>query len=381
MRRRRGAGTVYKRKDGRFEASLHVRTSLGRERVSQYASTRVEAEELLVQMRVNDRNGLINSTTGWKLGDYMDDWLSVAKTSVRKSTYTSYEATVRIYLKPGLGNKFLTRLTVADVQSFLDNHKKAGKSPRNLEKMRVVLSSILERALTAEIVSRNVARLTKIPSYKPKEVTPWSITQVSIFLNASKDNRFYPIYLIMSFYGLRVGEALGLSWSDIDIENNVIHIRKQIQYDNLKYSYVDVKTRAGRRDLPLTNIVKDALSVINKTYAGPLPDLIFKTTGNLPIDYGIVRKTMQRISKDVGLPTITLHHLRHTSATILMSLGISPKNAQSILGHAHISTTLQIYQHSDIEGKSAAFGQYEQKLVEMSTSSRQLQPSNEKAIV
>ena len=82
----------------------------------------------------------------------------------------------------------------------------------------------------------------------------------------------------------------------------------------------------------------------------------------------------------VNLSSSNPHHLRHTAATNLKDLGIAPKDAQMILGHAHISTTMQIYQHSNMSGRSEALERYELEIAEKSMISRQIKPSNEKAI-
>src|SRR5579884_2147860 len=146
MRRRRGEGTICKRKDGRFEAAAYVATPLGNRRVRRYAATRAEAEALLVELRNKDRQGLVTSTRERRLGDYLDYWLTVVKPTVRQGTYVSYEATVRLYLKPGLGHKYLTKLSVSDVQTHLDAQLRAGASRRTIQKQRLVLSAALKRA-------------------------------------------------------------------------------------------------------------------------------------------------------------------------------------------------------------------------------------------
>jgi len=377
MRRRRGEGTIYKRRDGRFEASTYMNTPAGIRRVRRYASTRTEAEALLVALRAKNESGLLTSSKEQKFGDYLDYWLLVVKPSIRESTYISYETTVRLYLKPGLGHKYLTKLNVADVQSFLDGQSSAGKSNRNIQKMRVVLSAALKRASQEERVIRNVARLAEIPMYKPKEAVPWNLNQLGRFLDYASDTPFYPIFVLMSLYGLRTGEALGISWSDIDFDHKVIHVRQQVQYHNKTYQYTDLKTQAGRRELPLIDIAYQALNGISRSNVGPLPELVFKTSSGLPVDGGNLRRSFQRISMSAGVPIITLHHLRHTAATNLKNLGIPARDAQSILGHAHITTTLQVYQHADIEGKSKALVQYGQQIADVSGCSRQNKPSSD----
>jgi integrase len=379
-RRRRGSGTVYKRKEGRYEAACWVNTPLGIKRVRRYAKTLNEAESILVEMRRKNDSGLLNSAREEKLGNYMDYWLLSVKSSIRRRTYSSYETTIRLYLKPGLGNKSLTKLTVAETQLFINNQGRIGQSHRNLQKMRIVLSAILNHALYEERVIRNVAHSVKIPTYKPKEIQPWTIEQLASFLKFSSDSPYYPIYFLMGFYGLRSGEALGISWSDIDTNNKVIHIRRQVEYVNNNYEYAELKTKAGRRDLPIVGMAQVVLDNLSQTSNGPLPDLVFKTLTGLPVDAGNVRRTFKRLSQLAELPIINPHHLRHTAATNLKNLKIAPKDVQMILGHAHISTTMQIYQHSDMAGRSEAFEKYELQIAEKSASSRQIKPSNEKAI-
>lgn len=191
---------------------------------------------------------------------------------------------------------------------------------------------------------RNVAHSVKLPMYKPSEVEPWSLDQLATFLEAAADHPFFPVYFLMGFYGLRSGEALGISWSDIDTNNKVIRIHRQVEYANKSYAYAELKTDAGRRKLPLVETTLAVFSNLSPSTNGPLPDLVFKTPSGLPVDAGNLRKTFKRISKNAGLPIINPHHLRHTAATNLKNLGIAPRDVQSILGHAHISTTMQIYQ-------------------------------------
>jgi len=300
--------------------------------------------------------------------------------AIRRDTFKGYEAIVRVYLKPNLGQKQLAKLSVADVQSFMNNQLAIGKSVRTVQKMKIVLSTCLKRAMHEQLIIRNVARLVDMPTYKPKEIIPWSPAQLGQFLDVASNHPYYPIYVMLSLYGLRRNEALGLSWSDIDFDNKVIHIRQQLSYDKKTYLYADLKTRAGRRDLPLQDIVVQILANVIRTDAGPLPDLVFKTKSGLPVDGHNLRRSFIQLTKEAGLPKIALHTLRHTAATNLKNLGIAARDAQAILGHAHITTTLQIYQHSDFAGKSKALTQYESQIVDIRACSRQIKPSSSKLL-
>lgn len=380
MRRGRGDGTITKRQDGRWEAAAYVNTPEGIKRVRRYAKSRAEAEAILVQLRNKNTWGMLTNSRERKLGDYLDYWLLVVQPTIRPDTLKGYESIVRVYLKPNLGQKRLAKLSVADVQSFVNNQLAIGKSVRTVQKMKIVLSTCLKRAMHEELVVRNVARLVDLPPYKPKEITPWNPSQLAHFLDVANNHPYYPIYIMLSLYGLRRNEALGLSWSNIDFDNKVIHIRQQLSYVKKTYHYADLKTQAGRRDLPLQDVVVQLLRNINRTETGPLPDLVFKTNSGLPIDGHNLRRSFIRLTKEAELPQIALHTLRHTAATNLKNLGIAPRDAQAILGHAHITTTLQIYQHSDFAGKSKALTQYESQIVDIRACSRQIKPSDGKNV-
>ena len=251
MKRRRGDGSVSKRRDGRFEAAAYVHTPNGIKRVRRCTRTRSEAEAALVELRNLNSSGLMTDTRQQKLGEYLDYWLSTNKATLRSSTYQSYEPIVRLYLKPGLGNKPIAKLRVTEVQSFLDEQLRSGASIRTIQKQRLVLSAALKRAEQEELLVRNVARLARIPQYHPKEIIPWSEAQLKQFLSFAKNDPLYPVFVLLAFYGLRTSEALGLTWQNVDIENKVVHIRQQLLYNDRTFQYAVLKTRAGKRDLPL----------------------------------------------------------------------------------------------------------------------------------
>ncbi len=170
---------------------------------------------------------------------------------------------------------------------------------------------------------------------------------------------------------------MGLSWHNVDFDNKVIQVRQQLQYYDQAFHYTDLKTQAGRRDLPLLDIALNVLQNIPRTDSGALPELVFKTINGNPIDRRNLLRSFKRISKKAGLPNIAMHHLRHTAATILKDIGTPARDTQLILGHAHITTTQQIYQHSGMEGRGLILERYEQKLVSISACSRQIKPSSD----
>src|SRR6516165_6763218 len=160
-RRINGDGSVYKRKDGYWAGAFYARTTTGaRKRVVVYGRTLDEARDKLGKAQQQSRAGIPVPDEAWKLGLYLEYWLeNFVKCNRRPATYNLYEMIVRLYLKPGLGSRKLTSLTVPMVQEFLNRRLQKGDSIRKVQVMRTVLSAALTRAVREELIVRNVARL------------------------------------------------------------------------------------------------------------------------------------------------------------------------------------------------------------------------------
>ena len=300
----------------------------------------------------------------WKLGPYLDYWLEhVIKPTRRPATYALYEMIVRIHLAPALGKYHLKRLSVPTVQAFLNGKLRAGLSVRNVHIMRQVLSAALSRAVREELITRNVARLVELPAWEPSVVVPWSPRKrlpSSRPLLTTRSTR-HSCFLLL--YGLRRGEALGLRWQDIDIEAQVIHIRQQVHRSQGQLRIGPVKTRAGSRDLPLIGLARGALLARKEQQeadrmklgsAWADTGLVFTTRTGRPIEPRNLVRSFVRIRDGNGIRKIRLHSIRHTTASLLKDLKVPARDAQIILGHAHISTTQQIYTHVDATARRKA---------------------------
>jgi integrase len=354
-----GEGTISgPRKDGRYVGAFYALTTIGaRKRVYVYGRTREEAHERLVEEQSKSARGIPVPERSWKLGPYLDYWLEhVIKPTRRPATYALYEMIVRIHLAPALGKYQLKRLSVPILQTFFNGKLRAGLSVRNVQIMRQVLSAALSRAVREELITRNVARLVELPAWQPSVVVPWSPTEALAFLQAAIDDPLYPAFVLLILYGLRRGEALGLRWQDIDIEAQIIHIRQQIHRSQGQLRIGPVKTRAGSRDLPLIGLARGALLARKEQQeadqmklgsAWADTGLVFTTRTGRPIEPRNLVRSFVRIRDSHGIRKIRVHAIRHTTASLLKDLGVPARDTQIILGHAHISTTQQIYTHVD----------------------------------
>jgi integrase len=148
-RRPNGQGTIYQRRDGRWEGAAYVLTpSGGRSRKRVYGRTRAEVFERLAELQQGSRRGLPVASSELRLGPFLEDWLTnVAQAKVRPSTYHGYAKYLRLYLLPALGKKRLTRLTPTDVRTFLASPELAGLSPATRRQIHAILRAALQHAL------------------------------------------------------------------------------------------------------------------------------------------------------------------------------------------------------------------------------------------
>lgn len=158
---------------------------------------------------------------------------------------------------------------------------------------------------------------------------------------------------------------LGLRWQDVDFTGDELRVRQQAQRIQGELHFGPVKTQAGERDLPLIRLAKEALRIRQEQQAADqakLGDawgdtgLAFATRTGSPVELRNLVRSFARICDNAGLRKIRVHALRHTTASLLKDLDVPARDAQTILGHAHISTTQQIYTHVDEIACRDAFG-------------------------
>ena len=246
-RRSNHEGSIWQRQDGRWTGAAYVLTTAATfKRSYVYGRSREEVHAQLVQMQDRSARGVPRPISGWKLGEYLDYWLNqVAKPMVRSTTFAKYEVMVRLYLKPGLGRHRLDRLSVALVQSYFNERLRSGDSPAKVLVIRMVLGAALTRAMREELIHRNVARLATLPPAPAARIQPWSAEEARAFLTAARPDPLFPAFVLLVLYGLRRGEVLGLSWPDVDFDQDVIHVRRQLIRAGHQLQLDPVKTAAG----------------------------------------------------------------------------------------------------------------------------------------
>lgn len=376
-RKANNEGSVYPRKDGRWVGSAFVvHTDGTRRRVSVYGRTRQEANDRLVRLVAEDRQGIPRPSASQTVGEYLRYWLAeIARHKVRPSTLATYTTYVRCYMLPGLGHKRLARLSARDIMAWLatvrqtcqccaqgrDAARPEGErrccavgrccerrlSEATVHHLHRLLRAALQDAVTHELLARNV----RVP-VRRRHFQPYTLDEARLLLKAAKVDRLYALYAVALGVGLRRGEALGLRWSDVDTAAGVLHVRQTLQRVNGALVFQTPKTERSERTVPLPAPCLRALDAhrerqdLERARAGRAwqhHDLVFTTRDGGPIDPRNLVRSFVRLCDRAGVRRVRFHDLRHSCATLLYAHGVDPGTIQVILGHSSITVTMSVY--------------------------------------
>lgn len=234
-----------------------------------------------------------------------------------------------------------------------------------------LLVDMLNRAVETELLNKNIAFgiNTIIDNEEKEEKRILSNKEIDILLETSKGGQTYAFFIVALGTGMRMGEILGLTWDCIDFENGVIKVEKTLCYlpnnGNAIYEFHRPKTKAGRRNIPMTKDVRDILlkqkerkvriEARHKPKDG-MENLVFCSKTNKPIHESNVRSAIRymvakinRENPELDFQPFTPHGLRHTFATKAIAKGMRPKTLQKILGHNSLQMTMDLYCHVEAD--------------------------------
>ncbi|HUY73238.1 MAG TPA: tyrosine-type recombinase/integrase [Candidatus Dormibacteraeota bacterium] len=359
MRRKRdnGEGTIYRRKDGRWAGGVQVGFVNGRRAMKVvYGKSRSEVLEKVRELLESARRGTIAPGRSPRLDTFLNQWLQTIEGSIRPSTFTSYSGIVRKHLIPVLGHKPIDRLTVPDIADLLARKRGEGLSPRTGQYILFVLRNALNKAVRWGIASRNVAQLVDAPRVAHRDVNVLSPEEALQLVTAAREDRLEALWVLALSTGLRRGELLGLSWSDIDLERRQLRVTKALQRVTGKgLVLAETKTRMGRRSIILPIGTVEALRRHRARQAGDRliagsawsqSDFVFTSARGTPLDGdNMISRPFTRLLERGGLQAMRFHDLRHSCASLLLAQGVAPRVVMETLGHSRISVTLDTYTH------------------------------------
>ncbi len=289
---------------------------------------------------------------------WFDYWIEMKKASVRPGTIDAYTARYNKSIRPVIGNLKVVDVKPMHCQMILN---KMNDTYHNgtIKHTRIVLHNLFEDAKDNDIITSNpMKRSVKCEGGKPKkERIALTEQELKQFYEGIEGHRFEIQYRFILQTGLRIGELIGLKWSDIDIENRCFYVRRTMTYKSSTHSWRtgEPKSQAGRRIVPLTDEAirllemqrekNNALRMIPMEYA----EYVFIDKDGL-IKQGSYDAALKRnLCWKSGIRLISVHLLRHTFATRCVTGGMSPKILQTVLGHSKIAVTMDYYVHTTNE--------------------------------
>ena len=353
-RRIQGEGSVFQRKDGRWVAV--ITTDEGKKKTI-YRKTQKEALKELQLANQAKMQGTLITARDQKLSEFLTSWLTdTAQPLLREKTYIRYGEIVRLHVVPILGKVTLQKLTPQHLQKLYKAKREEGYAPQTIRHIHRLLHRAFNDAVKWNLMSRNVCNLIEGPRVPKKEMQVLSHEQALRFLEAAKGDPLETLYILALSTGMRQGELLGLQWKDIQFENGTLQVKRKIaRITNKGFVFSEPKTTKSRRNITLTTLAIESLKQHRRHQheqrlaTGPNweeYDLVFCNAVGRPIEVSnMTRRSFRPILAKAGLPIIRFHDLRHSCATLLLSLGIHPKIVQELLGHSQISITLDTYSH------------------------------------
>jgi integrase len=335
-------------------------------------SRRLAKEKLELQPNLLSKSSL--PVARMRFDDYLINWLEEEhKHTIAHSTYKRYLALAKFHINPVLGEIEVQKLSSSDITRMLAVMREAGQSSRSQQQARALLSVALRDAEYKGYIVVNPVNRVRNPQGKRIEISPLTIEEVKRLLNTYSGTYLGGRLHIALICGLRQGEALGLTWDEVHLEERTIKVNRQVQIVNGVQVFTDLKTEKSSRIIALTEETTAALrghySLIEqlKERAGSSwveNDLVFPDgLGNFrspKTDYAEWKKAL----KLCGIASKRLHDARHTAATLMYSQGVGIETISRALGHSTSAITSKLYVHNSVEPQKVAAEVMNQLLID-----------------
>lgn len=368
----KGAGTIRKRSDGRWEArftSGFDRASGKQIQKSIYGNTQREVREKLSQTTVEVDDGTYLDPCLMTVGEWITIWMAEYTGDKKWSTLKNYRAAVNTHIIPALGRYKLSQLNPHILQAFINSllrgdGKEKPLSAKTVKNVHGVLRKSLAVAVQLEYLKRNPAEKVILPRVEKKAIKPLTDAQVVSLVATAGCDGFGTLFKVVVFTGLRLGEALGLTWDCVDFSKHRITINKQLQKRPLKdggYVFSSLKNDKIRVIAPAPYVLdllkewqqkqKEDRLMAGTAWEGWRNErerqtaLVFTNELGGHLHPQTVYNHFKKLAASIGAPNARVHDLRHTYAVLSLQNGDDVKTVQGNMGHATAAFTLDVYGH------------------------------------
>ncbi|UEL49191.1 tyrosine-type recombinase/integrase [Terrisporobacter hibernicus] len=367
-KRANGEGSISKYKNGwRSRLMVGYDNSGKPVRKEFYGKTQKEVKKKLDEYKKLISNGIIPTNDKITLEEWFYTWLwDFRKRDLKEKSFQRYEGIYRNYiLNSDIGRVKLTDLNSSHIQRYYNKLLDVDNKPTStIKSLNTKLKTCLTEAEKQGYIQKNWCKLVTLPKDRnAKEIKVLTKEEQDLFVEAIKGHPLETLFLLALGTGLRLGELLGLKWQDIDFTEKNLKVNRSLQRiteitrEGNRHSKIieqTPKSKNSSRTIPLPDDVIKKLKLHkslqneSKLLSGSLysdNDYVFTNEIGYPIDDKKPGRNLKSILKKLNIEPIKFHALRHTYATRLFEVNVSPKIVQMLMGHYDISITMDIYTH------------------------------------
>ncbi|MEK6494080.1 tyrosine-type recombinase/integrase [Myroides odoratimimus] len=297
-----------------------------------------------------------------QLSEVIDLWKIDKKQYVKKSSFSAYTLLIENHLLPNFGNKIA--IEEADVQSFVFQKLETGLSHKTIKDILIVLKMILKfgaKNKWLQYTPFDIQFPTEREKHNIEVLTKTDQKKIMNYIQEHFTFRNLGVYICLSA-GMRIGEVCALTWEDIDTDNGIISVNRTIQRiyvieDGTRRTELILdtpKTKNSIREIPIS---KDLLRILKPFKKIVNPSFFVLTNDAKPTEPRTYRSYYKNLMKELKMPELKFHGLRHSFATRCIESNCDYKTVSVLLGHSNISTTLNLYVHPNMEQKKKAIEQ------------------------
>lgn len=310
-----GEGTIVKRKDGLFMGQLTIGRNYSGKivRKTVYAKTKSEVVKKMNDLKGQIFSGVMTNSTSLTLSEWLEQWLCTYKKFNRTQTKSTYKMLIHKNINPKIGNQKLCELKNFHLQSFI-NSLSPKYSTGTIQKIKNILNNSFNLALSNQLITVNPIQNVQLPAKNEKEVIAFTEDEQIKFEKASENNPLNNLFILLLKTGLRIGEALCLTWSDIDFEKCEISVSKTLvrEENEIGKEILIVqdmpKTKSSSR---MVSLNQTCLKILNSMFVIRTSEKIFHTSNDTYIYPRNVQRFLENICAKAGIKHASPHILRN----------------------------------------------------------------------
>lgn len=356
----------YEKKDGKkywmFKAYLGIDPATGKKLYTTRRGFKTQKEAKIAKSRLElqAQDNKYTPEKNYTFIEIQEMWFEEYKSTVRESTLSRVKFLFDKNIFQYFGNKKISSFTLAYCQKTVNKWKDEYATYKAL---KTYTTAVFDYAVRINVISTNPMKEVYIPKgkfrKKEKRIKFYESDELKIFLAVAKKDKFplsYPFFRLLAFTGIRKGEALALTWEDVDFDRKLLTINKTIARNTKNEIVINhPKTQSSVREISLDDITLDILKkwrqdqrkyLLSYGHNSLRPNqIIFASKNNNHLDPIRPNNIHKRLCKENEIKDITIHGFRHTHCSLLFEAGLSIQDVRNRLGHSDIQTTMNIYAH------------------------------------